>query len=90
LDFLSLVSNDDREKAIITGFWFFSNLGHFLIFLASNQGDQIGRIFACWAIVYSGQVFENYKSNPNCWAIFVPGTSYAYIWIRNWVGLHFG
>jgi hypothetical protein len=25
------------------------------------QGDQIGRIFACWVIVYFGQCFENYR-----------------------------
>jgi hypothetical protein len=50
-----------------------------------KQGDQIGRIFACWAIVYLGQVFENYKSSPNSWAFFVHGTNYAYIFKRFWV-----
>jgi hypothetical protein len=30
-----------------------------------KQGDQIGRIIAHWAIVYFGQVFENYTSGPN-------------------------
>jgi hypothetical protein len=29
-----------------------------------NQGDQIGRIFAHWAIVYFGQIFETLKSSP--------------------------
>jgi hypothetical protein len=24
-----------------------------------EQGDQIGRIFSQWAIVYCGQIFEN-------------------------------
>jgi hypothetical protein len=32
------------------------------LILAGFQGDQIGRIFACWAIVYFGQLF-NYKNN---------------------------
>jgi hypothetical protein len=40
----------------------------FLAFFARSgtlkQGDQIGRIFAHWAIVSFGQFFENYK-NPN-------------------------
>jgi hypothetical protein len=53
------------------GFWFENipsgNLDH--LFLApaakgdlyyTNQGDQIGRIFAQWVIDYSGQLHENY------------------------------
>jgi hypothetical protein len=28
---------------------------------SENQGDQIGRIFAYWAIINFGQYFENYK-----------------------------
>jgi hypothetical protein len=35
-----------------------------------EQGDQIGRIFAQWAIVYFGQFFENHKSSPNFCATF--------------------
>jgi hypothetical protein len=35
-----------------------------------NQGDQIGRIFAHWALVVFGQLFENYRSSPYFWAIF--------------------
>jgi hypothetical protein len=34
------------------------------------QGDQIGRIFTHWAIVYFGQFFETYKSSlssQDCW-----------------------
>jgi hypothetical protein len=30
-------------------------------FCSFKQGDQMGRIFACWEIVF----FENYKSGPN-------------------------
>jgi hypothetical protein len=33
--------------------------------LASGKGDQIGRIFAYWAIAYFGQIFENYKISGN-------------------------
>jgi hypothetical protein len=40
------------------------------VLVFSNQGDQIGRIFAQWVIVYSGQVFFNYRSSPHCWAAF--------------------
>jgi hypothetical protein len=29
-----------------------------------GQGEQIGRIFAYWAIVYTGHLFENYGSSP--------------------------
>jgi hypothetical protein len=31
----------------------------------TDQGDQTGRIFAHWAIVYFEQFWENYKSTPN-------------------------
>jgi hypothetical protein len=35
------------------------------------QGDQIGRIFACWAIVYLwASLFENYLSSPKFWQLF--------------------
>jgi hypothetical protein len=27
--------------------------------LIPNQGDQIGRIFAHWVLVYFGQIFDN-------------------------------
>jgi hypothetical protein len=36
------------------------------------QGDQIGRIFASWVIVFLRQFFENYKSSPDFWATFFP------------------
>jgi hypothetical protein len=34
------------------------------------QGDQIGRLFVYWVIVYSKCNFENYRSHPKFWAIF--------------------
>jgi hypothetical protein len=36
--------------------------------LSCNQGDQIGRIFAQWEIIFFEQVHENYRSSPhfNC------------------------
>jgi hypothetical protein len=30
-----------------------------------KQGDQIGRIFVQWTIVYFGQFYDNYKSRPH-------------------------
>jgi hypothetical protein len=42
------------------------------LFFYLNQGDQIGRIFAFWVIVYFEQFFENYKNNPNFCAAFFP------------------
>jgi hypothetical protein len=35
-----------------------------------EQGDQIGRIFACWAIIYFRHCFENYTISSNFWATF--------------------
>jgi hypothetical protein len=36
----------------------------------NNQGDQIGRIFAHWAIVFFGQIFENCRSSANSLAMY--------------------
>jgi hypothetical protein len=47
------------------------------------QGDQIGRIFTQWAIVYFGQWFENYRSSPNFLATFSRSTSYVLIFAKN-------
>jgi hypothetical protein len=41
------------------------------------QGDQIGRIFAYWAIVYFGKFDEIYRNSPNFWANFFHDTSYV-------------
>jgi hypothetical protein len=35
-----------------------------LITVIADQGDQIGRILANWAIVFFGQFFVNYRSRP--------------------------
>jgi hypothetical protein len=37
---------------------------------AVTQGDQIGRIFALWMVVNSGQFFNNYKTRPHFRATF--------------------
>jgi hypothetical protein len=44
-----------------------------------EQGDQIGRIFALWAIVFFGQFFENFISSPNFWVTVFHGKSYVLI-----------
>jgi hypothetical protein len=41
----------------------------FFTFFALQQGDQIGRIFADWAIVNLGQFF---KDGPYFWINFLP------------------
>jgi hypothetical protein len=46
----------------------------------SIEGDQIGRFFAYWAIVYFGLCFENYRNNPNYLATFCHG--YALIFFK--------
>jgi hypothetical protein len=50
---------------------------------AFDQGDQIGRIFAQWAIVYFGQWFENYIQSANFWATFFRDISYVLIFTKN-------
>jgi hypothetical protein len=46
---------------------------HALAYIGRRQGDQIGRIFAQWVIVYFGQFLENYRSSPNFGVTFSPG-----------------
>jgi hypothetical protein len=56
-----------------------------------RQGDQIGRIFASWAIVCFGQFFENYKNSPNLGATSPHGKSPILILTKYiWAGLNFG
>jgi hypothetical protein len=38
---------------------------------AAEQGDQIGRIFACWAIVFMGSFFVNYESRQKFCAMYL-------------------
>jgi hypothetical protein len=51
-----------------------------------QQGDQIGRIFAQWAIFYFKQILENYKSRPHFCATFFPSTGYELILTENGLG----
>jgi hypothetical protein len=48
-----------------------------------KQGDQIARIFACWAIVFFGQSIANYISSANSWDIFFNSIIYLLIWTKN-------
>jgi hypothetical protein len=51
-----------------------------------NQGDQIGRIFAHWAIVFFGHILENSRSGTNSLASFCHETKYVLIFdkIMGW------
>jgi hypothetical protein len=48
-----------------------------------GQGDQIGRIFADLAIVFFGQLIENYRRSAISWATFFHSTSYELILQKN-------
>jgi hypothetical protein len=68
-----------------------TTLDHFVTKFEATywQDDQIGRIFAHWAIAYFGQFFENYRSNPNFWdTIFHGQTKNSQT--KKFVGLHNG
>jgi hypothetical protein len=45
---------------------------------AGRQGDQIGRIFAHWAIVYFGQFFENDRRSLNFLATFFHDENFVF------------
>jgi hypothetical protein len=65
---------------------FFENLA----FSANaNQGDQIGRVFAHWVIVYFGQWFGIDKSSARFWATFLM-VPVMYCLHKKCVGPHFG
>jgi hypothetical protein len=55
-----------------------------------NQCDQIGRIFAQWAIVYFGQLLKKHKSSPNFCATFSLKYRQCINLVKNWFRLHFG
>jgi hypothetical protein len=55
----------------------------------AGQGDQIGRIFANWVIVYFGQFYENYKSSTHILGIF-SAVKFIHKCLKKCVGLHFG
>jgi hypothetical protein len=44
-----------------------------------SQGDQIGRIFVQWAIVFFVQFYENPKSSQHFCQLFLFGNSYVSI-----------
>jgi hypothetical protein len=44
-----------------------------------NQGDQIWRIFAQWAMIFIKHILQNYKSKTNVRATFVREKSYKLI-----------
>jgi hypothetical protein len=53
-----------------------------------NQGDQIGRISAQWAIAYFGSFYQKLQKNPKFWASF---SKYQCINVdKKCFGLHFG
>jgi hypothetical protein len=49
------------------------------LILGEGQGDQIGRIFACWAIGYFWWLFENERRRKNNWATGFQRKSYLLI-----------
>jgi hypothetical protein len=55
-----------------------------------DQGDQIGRIFAYWVTVDSGQFFENYRRRRNFKTTFFRGKSYALVCQKNVLGYILG
>jgi hypothetical protein len=61
-----------------------------ILVLSQEQGDQIGRIFAYWAMVNFGHFFENYRSSINILGTLFHGKNCVLILTNIRVGLHFG
>jgi hypothetical protein len=57
-----------------------------LQYLVLLQGDQIGRIFALWAIVCFGQFLKNNSNSPQFWATFFQSIDYVVILTKNGLG----
>jgi hypothetical protein len=57
--------------------------------LNGDQGDKIGRIFAYWAFVFSGQFFLNFRISPNCLGIFLPRKIFCITFDKKGIGVHF-
>jgi hypothetical protein len=70
-------------------FFVSSNVRLFLK-LTAHQGDQIGRIFARWAILYFGQLFETCLICPNFCATIFHGKSNALFSANNQLGHNLG
>jgi hypothetical protein len=51
-----------------------------------DQGDQIGRIFVCWAIVYGGRHFKISTTIKNFWAVFITKSYVVLILTKNVLG----
>jgi hypothetical protein len=49
-----------------------------------KQGDQIGRIFAGWAIVFFVQLFKNNRSSPHFLATLFHGENHALFALAAW------
>jgi hypothetical protein len=54
------------------------------------KSDQIGQIFAYWAVLYIGSLFEKVKSSANYWDTFFQTTSCELILTKNWLGCTLG
>jgi hypothetical protein len=54
------------------------------------QGDQIGRFFASWVIIYFGQFYEKYTSSLNVCVAYFQVKSCVLVLGKNWGGLHYG
>jgi hypothetical protein len=76
------------ESRIVDSSTHFHNTCHHSSVPRFNQGDQIGLIFAQWAIVYFGQVFFfNYRSSQHSVLFFSRvGIEYELIWTKNGLG----
>jgi hypothetical protein len=40
------------------------------VIVVTDQGDQIGRIFAYWVLVYFGQFYAKIPQQSNFWSTF--------------------
>jgi hypothetical protein len=55
-----------------------------------RQGDQVGRIFACWATVSLGQLFLKITERAQIFGpTFFQGKNYVFF-VKKWSGIHFG
>jgi hypothetical protein len=49
-----------------------------------QQSDQIGILFAQWAIVYFGQLFKNDSSSRECLSILIQSLNHVLISTKKW------
>jgi hypothetical protein len=67
----------------------FLQASQWLHFAPSIQGDQIGRKFVHWVVVYLDQFYSNDRSGRKNLATFFNGVSYALILTKNGLGYIF-